>query len=186
MFSHALGCNILNLSRERGTPRFCLKSKVSRCSFSSESVNTCPLIFEQLAPWDYLRNWISIVPEVEESSSSFEVSFLQSRLPNDQGAGDDNLELLKSNLLECLVSDEEVAVRNLICFNNGHFSTRKILWQSTHIHYSGQNMGESVLPWEDGPPPWAKCTWIYEVTCQGVICTCQNFFIEGVTFSSVV
>ena len=25
-------------------------------------------------------------------------------------------------------------------------------------------------------PPWAKCTQIYEVTCQGVICTCQNLF----------
>ena len=37
-------------------------------------------------------------------------------------------------------------------------------------------MGESILHWEDGPPPWAKCTQIYEVTCQGVICTCQNLF----------
>ena len=42
--------------------------------------------------------------------------------------------------------------------------------------YSWQNMGKLILHWEDGPPPWAKCTWIYEVTCQWVICTCQNFF----------
>ena len=42
--------------------------------------------------------------------------------------------------------------------------------------YSWQNMGKLILHWEDGPPPWAKCTQIYEGTCQGVICTCQNFF----------
>ena len=92
---------------------------------------------------------VSSKPEVEESSGSFEVSFLQSRPPNDQGAGDENPELLKSKnayLLECLVSDVEVAVPpvlqqsnmpipymlqfseillpNLFCFSNGHFSTR--------------------------------------------------------------
>ena len=85
----------------------------------------------------------------KQAPKSFEVSFFQSRPPNDQGAGDENPELLKSKnayLLECLVSDVEVAVppvlqqsnmprlyllqfseiplTNLICFRNGHFSTR--------------------------------------------------------------
>ena len=60
---------------------------------------------------------------------------------------------------------------------NGHFFN-SLNFMTKHT-YSGQNMGESILHWEDGPPPrycGAKCTQIYEGTCQGVICTCQNFF----------